>query len=91
VDVAANVAPDSWETVDIDGAMSRMLLSSTHHFISYLELVDDTDYTAAAVKAQQDPADPSTAFLVAVAKKQQDKIRIHISWLIVIGYKSFFR
>jgi hypothetical protein len=91
VDVAAIVAPDSWEMVDIDGAMIRLLISYAHHFISYLELVDDTDYTAAAVKAQQDPADPSTAFLVAVAKKQQDKIRVHISWLIVIGYKSFFR
>jgi hypothetical protein len=57
-DATAPPAPDSWETADIDGSMSRFILSA-RHASSSPDLADDQDGPAAPPAQQQAPSAPA--------------------------------
>ncbi|TVU10606.1 hypothetical protein EJB05_44149 [Eragrostis curvula] len=59
-DAAASPAPDSWETADIDGAMSRLILSA-RRASSSPDLADERDQRPALPSQQQAPAAPSAS------------------------------
>jgi hypothetical protein len=80
-DAAVAPAPDSWETADIDGSMSRLLLSS-RHASSSPDLGDDQDQPPAppsqqqalSAPAREDPVAQVDQFLREALEKSRERL-----------------